>query len=74
MFTFESGSRTCIGRNFAMATMSKVVPEFLRQFEIELADPKGEDRFEGPIHYFMWEYSFGHGTVFISRGGANPIP
>ena len=46
MFAFGGGSRTCIGRNFAMAAMSKLVPEFLRQFEIELADPKGEMKFD----------------------------
>src|ERR1700731_3591835 len=46
MFAFGGGSRTCIGRNFAMAAMSKLVPEFLRQFEIELADPKREMKFD----------------------------
>ena len=46
IFAFGGGSRTCIGRNFAMAAMSKLVPEFLRQFEIELADPKTELKFD----------------------------
>src|SRR5277367_4827929 len=46
MFAFGGGSRTCIGRNFAMAAMSKLVPEFLRQFDIELADPKREMKFD----------------------------
>ena len=29
-----------------MAAMSKLVPEFLRQFDIELADPKREMKFD----------------------------
>ena len=46
MFSFGGGSRTCIGRNFAMAAMSKLVPEFLRRFEVELANPKEELKFD----------------------------
>lgn len=46
MLAFGGGSRTCIGRNFAMAAMSKLVPEFLRLFEIRLADAKGELKFD----------------------------
>jgi len=56
MFAFGGGSRTCIGRNFAMAAMSKLVPEFLRQFEIELTDPKGESKFDNHwyVHHEAW--------------------
>lgn len=51
MLAFGGGSRTCIGRNFAMAAMSKLVPEFLRLFEIELADPKEELKFDN--HWYL---------------------
>ena len=46
MLSFGGGSRTCIGRNFAMAAMSKLVPEFLRLFEVELVNPKEELQFD----------------------------
>jgi hypothetical protein len=40
MPVFGGGSWTCIRRNFAIAAMSKLVPELLKLFEIELVDPK----------------------------------
>ena len=51
ILAFGGGSRTCIGRNFAMAAMSKLVPEFLRLFDIELADPKEEMKFDN--HWYL---------------------
>ena len=51
MFAFGGGSRACIGRNFAMAAMSKLVPEFLRQFEIELVNPNTELKLDNHWYY-----------------------
>ncbi|CAN9263183.1 unnamed protein product [Alternaria alternata] len=36
MFHFGAGSRTCIGRNISLLETYKIVPTFLRKFEIEL--------------------------------------
>jgi cytochrome P450 len=54
MLSFGGGSRTCIGRNFAMAAMSKLVPEFLRPFDIELADPKEEMKVDNHWYFSIW--------------------
>jgi cytochrome P450 len=51
MLVFGGGSRTCIRRNFAKAAISKHVPEVLRLFEIELADPKDELKFDN--HWYQ---------------------
>ena len=39
---FGAGARKCIGRNISWIEMQKVIPELLRQFKIELANPYGE--------------------------------
>ncbi|KIW89913.1 uncharacterized protein Z519_09342 [Cladophialophora bantiana CBS 173.52] len=39
MLHFGGGSRTCIGKNISMAEIHKLIPSFLRRFNIELADP-----------------------------------
>lgn len=39
MFQFGAGSRTCIGKNISLLEVYKLVPAFLRRFEIEFADP-----------------------------------
>lgn len=41
-FQFGSGSRTCLGKNISIVEMSKLVPQILRNFTVELADPAGE--------------------------------
>ncbi|KAJ3543789.1 hypothetical protein NM208_g3390 [Fusarium decemcellulare] len=38
MFQFGAGSRTCIGKNISIMETYKMIPSFLRRFEIELAD------------------------------------
>ncbi|KAJ9618390.1 hypothetical protein H2203_008986 [Taxawa tesnikishii (nom. ined.)] len=38
MFQFGAGSRTCIGKNISLMETYKMVPSFLRKFEIELVD------------------------------------
>ncbi|KAK0361528.1 hypothetical protein LTR94_022995 [Friedmanniomyces endolithicus] len=40
---FGSGTRTCLGRNISQLEISKVVPQVLRRFEFELADPPGRE-------------------------------
>ncbi|GAB7358161.1 hypothetical protein MBLNU230_g0316t1 [Neophaeotheca triangularis] len=42
MFQFGAGARTCIGKNISLLEMYKMVPTFLRNFEIELDRP-GEE-------------------------------
>jgi cytochrome P450 len=39
MFQFGAGSRTCIGKNISLLEVYKLVPSFLRRFEISLAAP-----------------------------------
>ncbi|KAF4340980.1 cytochrome P450 monooxygenase oxidoreductase, partial [Fusarium beomiforme] len=39
---FGAGSRTCVGKNISLMEMHKVVPQLLRRYIIELADPKAE--------------------------------
>jgi len=40
MFQFGAGARTCIGKNISLLEVYKLVPAFLRRFEIEFADPR----------------------------------
>ncbi|MCJ1330893.1 hypothetical protein MMC10_007580 [Thelotrema lepadinum] len=42
LLSFGAGARTCIGRNISMLGMVKVVPQILRQFDLELQDPTSE--------------------------------
>ncbi|ETN38114.1 uncharacterized protein HMPREF1541_07738 [Cyphellophora europaea CBS 101466] len=39
LFQFGAGSRTCIGKNISLLEIYKLVPSFLRRFEVEFADP-----------------------------------
>lgn len=36
---FGSGGRSCLGKNISLLEMSKLVPELLRRFDIELSSP-----------------------------------
>ncbi|KAF2745264.1 cytochrome P450 [Sporormia fimetaria CBS 119925] len=42
MFQFGAGARTCIGKNVSLLEIYKLVPSFLRRFEIELDCPEKE--------------------------------
>lgn len=33
------GSRTCVGRNISLLEMSKLVPQLIREFDIDLEQP-----------------------------------
>ncbi|KAF8853739.1 putative cytochrome P450 pisatin demethylase [Acephala macrosclerotiorum] len=37
-FAFGAGSRTCIGKNISLMEMGKIIPQLLREFEIELVN------------------------------------
>lgn len=39
-FTFGAGSRTCVGKHISLMELHKVVPQLLRRYRIELADPE----------------------------------
>ena len=39
---FGAGTRTCVGKNISLLEMSKLVPQLLRRFNFELADPTKE--------------------------------
>ncbi|OQO03181.1 hypothetical protein B0A48_11436 [Cryoendolithus antarcticus] len=42
MFQFGAGARTCIGKNISLLEIYKLVPTFLRNFEVELETPQTE--------------------------------
>ncbi|KAH8817037.1 putative P450 monooxygenase [Xylogone sp. PMI_703] len=39
---FGSGARTCLGKNVSLLEMSKVVPQILRNYVVELSNPDAE--------------------------------
>ncbi|KAF2101842.1 pisatin demethylase [Rhizodiscina lignyota] len=39
MFQFGAGARTCIGKNISLMEVYKLVPSFLRRFEVDLEHP-----------------------------------
>jgi cytochrome P450 len=41
-FTFGAGHRACIGKNFTLMEIHKIVPQLLREYKIELAQPEKE--------------------------------
>ncbi|GKT66128.1 P450 monooxygenase [Colletotrichum tofieldiae] len=42
LLTFGAGARTCIGKNISIMEMCKLVPQVLRQFELEWASDESE--------------------------------
>lgn len=40
MFQFGAGARTCIGKNISLLEIYKLVPSFLRRFEVQWADER----------------------------------
>lgn len=36
---FGCGSRTCLGKNISMMELSKLIPQLIRHFDIELVHP-----------------------------------
>ncbi|CEI60118.1 hypothetical protein FVEN_g8093 [Fusarium venenatum] len=41
-FTFGAGSRTCVGKHISMMELYKVIPQLLRRYFIEMADPEAD--------------------------------
>jgi len=50
IITFGGGARTCIGKNISLMEMQKLVPQLMRYFEFELADPLAQ--WETRNHWF----------------------
>lgn len=44
MFQFGAGARTCLGKNISLLEVYKLVPSFLRRFEVALEEPGSEWR------------------------------
>jgi cytochrome P450 len=42
MIHFGPGLRTCIGKNISFSEIHKLIPQFVRSFNVELADPSAE--------------------------------
>ncbi|GAB7353809.1 hypothetical protein MBLNU459_g4187t1 [Dothideomycetes sp. NU459] len=42
MLHFGAGTRTCIGKNISLSELHKLVPQVLRMFSLELADPSAQ--------------------------------
>ncbi|TVY82577.1 Pisatin demethylase, partial [Lachnellula suecica] len=40
--TFGAGSRTCIGKNISLLEIAKVIPQLVRNFELQMPNPKTE--------------------------------
>ena len=63
MFQFGAGARTCIGRNISLLEIYKLVPTFLRNFEIALEKP--DDEWKTHNAWFVRQLDFN--TVFKRR-------
>ncbi|EKG17123.1 Cytochrome P450 [Macrophomina phaseolina MS6] len=56
MFQFGGGSRTCLGKNISLLEIYKLVPSFLRRFEVELEHPDQDWKTEN--HWFVRQVEF----------------
>ncbi|KAF4307889.1 Pisatin demethylase [Botryosphaeria dothidea] len=56
MFQFGGGSRTCLGKNISLLEIYKLVPSFLRRFEIELEHPDQDWKTQN--HWFVRQVEF----------------
>jgi cytochrome P450 len=61
-FVFGAGSRTCLGKNISLLELYKLVPTFLRNFEIDTRD---ESKYEHYCAWFVRQLNFN--TVFKRR-------
>jgi cytochrome P450 len=43
MFQFGAGARTCIGKNISLLEIYKLVPSFLRRFEVSIGPSRGKE-------------------------------
>ncbi|KAH9832402.1 putative Cytochrome-P450 family protein [Teratosphaeria destructans] len=63
MFQFGAGARTCIGKNISLLEIYKLVPTFLRNFEVALEKPDAE--WQTHCAWFVRQLNFN--TVFSRR-------
>lgn len=63
MFQFGAGTRTCIGKNISLLEVYKLIPSFLRRFEINLDKP---DR-EWHLHNAWFVKQFDFDTRFTAK-------
>ncbi|RDW78590.1 cytochrome P450 [Aspergillus mulundensis] len=56
MLQFGAGARTCIGKNISLMEVYKLVPSFLRRFDVQLAHPDQE--WELWNAWFVRQYNF----------------
>ncbi|KAH8750876.1 cytochrome P450 [Hyaloscypha finlandica] len=68
MLQFGAGARTCIGKNISLLEMYKVVPSFLRRFEIRLENPTKE----WTIHNAWFVRQLNFNTTFHRRELVKP--
>ena len=55
MFQFGAGARTCLGKNISLLELYKLVPTFLRNFEITMVD---EDKYQRFCAWFVRHLGF----------------
>ncbi|CAI7668891.1 unnamed protein product [Penicillium crustosum] len=63
MLQFGAGSRTCIGKNISLMEIYKIIPSFLRRFEVQLAHPDQEWKLWNA--WFVRQHNFK--TIFTPR-------
>ncbi|KAE8150656.1 cytochrome P450 [Aspergillus avenaceus] len=63
MLQFGAGARTCIGKNISLMEIYKLIPSFLRRFDIQLACPDQEWKLWNA--WFVRQYNFR--TIFSPR-------
>ena len=60
LFHFGAGARTCIGKNISLLEIYKLVPAFLRRFEVEFESKEREKDGE------QWRL---HNAWFVAQRG-----
>ncbi|KAK4953238.1 hypothetical protein LTR10_008944 [Elasticomyces elasticus] len=69
-FGAPSSTRMCLGKNISQLEMAKLVPQVLRRFDFELADPGKE----WTLHDYWFVRQTGLICKVIRRGGASMSP
>ena len=68
MLHFGMGNRTCIGKNISLLEIYKLVPSFLRRFEVCLDDPRKEWK----VHNAWFVKQSDFFTIFKERAIVQP--
>jgi len=69
MFQFGAGARTCIGKNISLLEVYKLVPSFLRRFEVQFEKPDTEWKLHNA--WFVKQLNFR--TTFRARDLVKPL-